>query len=304
MVCMVTAGLPLPDSHAESSLHHMEIALSGPTLQEYKICFMHCQVHTPRSIANEEFDFIPVATSTASKSNFYVSDLFDWLKEKWNTLRKITEETCYNEVPKLLVDSDNIFSKRSENSYTKSTLTFDVHGSLLLANVCIAKKFNCQLYNPGSSESITYDEALVNGINITEAFEVEITRTAKEYGLTGHSLDIDFVEVQNAVIGLIMANKLKEIFELLIIKAEKAYPFNELVPSQIAHKEKFIYRMVELINKFVSKSVEHMLDRSTEKRQGAHNYLGSERLTVGTKHAAVSSECPALHPGNFGFIDE
>ncbi|XP_073972940.1 salivary gland surface protein 1-like [Rhodnius prolixus] len=261
-------------------------------------------VHTPRSIANEEFDFIPVATSTASKSNFYVSDLFDWLKEKWNTLRKITEETCYNEVPKLLVDSDNIFSKRSENSYTKSTLTFDVHGSLLLANVCIAKKFNCQLYNPGSSESITYDEALVNGINITEAFEVEITRTAKEYGLTGHSLDIDFVEVQNAVIGLIMANKLKEIFELLIIKAEKAYPFNELVPSQIAHKEKFIYRMVELINKFVSKSVEHMLDRSTEKRQGAHNYLGSERLTVGTKHAAVSSECPALHPGNFGFIDE
>ncbi|GHM58178.1 MAG: hypothetical protein sL5_06130 [Candidatus Mesenet longicola] len=114
----------------------------------------------------------------------------------------------------------------------------DVNGTVLLADVLLAKRGKRQIYASSMDQGLSQSEILKYISSIQQEFEKAVKHAARESGILMHRLNIDFIGVQKEIKEKMMSSKFDEILGVLSAHIEKACPSRQAgCPGRLSPKK-------------------------------------------------------------------
>ncbi|XGA08445.1 MAG: ankyrin repeat domain-containing protein [Wolbachia endosymbiont of Xenopsylla cheopis] len=141
----------------------------------------------------------------------------------------------------------------------------DVNGTILLADVLLAKRGKRQIYTSSMDRDLSQSQTLSSTLNIGRVFEEAIKKAALKSGISERRLNIDFAEIEKMekeINNKIARGRFDEISQVLKSYAEKACPITEKGSAGMLSPKKFNKFMAEFNNLSLDQSIQQILYNS------------------------------------------
>ncbi|WP_339045315.1 ankyrin repeat domain-containing protein [Candidatus Mesenet endosymbiont of Agriotes lineatus] len=159
----------------------------------------------------------------------------------------------------------------------------DVNGTVLLADVLLAKRGKRQIYTSSMDQGLSQSQTLSCMLNIRQMFEKAVKEAALKSGISERRLNIDFAEIEKMekeINNKIARGRFDEISQILKSYAEKACPRTENGSAGMLSPKKFNKFMAEFNNLSLDQSIQQILynsknnvleDNNVQKQQRSSN---------------------------------
>ncbi|WP_339047305.1 latrotoxin-related protein [Candidatus Mesenet endosymbiont of Phosphuga atrata] len=209
-------------------------------------------------------------TSSAARPSSWINSCIAWMKAKSSLLTS----SIINPIGRWLIDDQDINASSKNKSYDSVTQNnlkavdfsqIDVNGTILLADVLLAKRGKRQIYASSMDQGLSQSQTLSSTLNIGRVFKEAVKKAALKSGISERRLNIDFVEIEKMekeINNKIVRGRFDEISKILKSYAEKACPRTEKGSAGMLSPKKFNKFMAEFNNLSLDQSMQKILYNS------------------------------------------